>query len=128
MKKVMLFMALILPFTILAQTRPAPSKMERPEPSEMRVKPVENQGIYAYLIMNVIENKGTKKGDKTTYEYKFETNDQRTATAFEKMTSRFQRTIDIINAIGMRGWELAAVEGGTYYFKMKVHKPERVRK
>ena len=126
MKNVILLMALILPFSVFAQTRPAPSKIDREAASEMRFKPVADIGSFTYLIMNVKEVKADKKGDRTILEYKFESNDPRSESAFEKMSSRFERVIDVINAIGLRGWELSAVEGNNYYFKMKVHKqPER---
>lgn len=110
MKNVILIMALVLPFTILAQTRPSPAK--KPLKSER------NDKMVNYMEMTFSEELVGKKGNKkvkTTYS--FNSTEKRVDEMLEKSSDKFKSVVHALNYLNSLGWELISVSGDKYYFK-----------
>jgi hypothetical protein len=116
MKKILILMSFVLPLTILAQTRPMPKKPNgktAPKNENMRG---EKPTHFVYMIMNVEEVKKTKKEEPTT-KYKFQSFDSRYSEKIYHSIKDKTSTIEVLNLLGRRGWELVSVNNEHYYFK-----------
>ena len=110
MKNVILIMALVLPLTILAQTRPSPAK--KPLLSEKKEKTVN------YMEMTFTQElvgKKDKQQVKTTYA--FNSTNKRVDEMLEKSSDKFKSVVHALNYLNAMGWELISVSGDKYYFK-----------
>ena len=117
MKKILVLMSFVLPLTILAQTRPMPSKKPNgktaPKNENMRgEKPTQ----FVYMIMKVEEVKKSKKEASTT-KFKIESFDSRYSEKIYDSIKDKTSTIEVLNLLGRRGWELVSVNNEHYYFK-----------
>ena len=116
MKKILILMCFVLPLTILAQTRPMPKKPNgktAPKNENMRgEKPTQ----FVYMIMKVEEVKKSKKEVSTT-KFKIESFDSRYSKKIHDYIKDKTSTIDVLNLLGLRGWELVSVNNEHYYFK-----------
>ena len=117
MKKILVLMSFVLPLTILAQTRPMPSKKPNgktaPKNENMRgEKPTQ----FVYMIMKVEEVKKSKKEASTT-KFKIESFDSRYSEKIYDYIKDKTSTIEVLNLLGRRGWELVSVNNEHYYFK-----------
>ena len=116
MKKILILMSFVLPLTILAQTRPMPKKPNiktAPKNENMRG---EKPTHFVYMIMKVEEVKKTKK-EEPTIKYKFQSFDSRYTEKINNSIKDKTSTIEVLNLLGRRGWELVSVNNEYYYFK-----------
>jgi len=116
MKKILILMSFVLPLTILAQTRPMskkPNGKTAPKNENMRgEKPTQ----FVYMIMKVEEVKKSKKEVSTT-KFKIESFDSRYSEKIHDYIKDKTSTIEVLNLLGLRGWELVSVNNEHYYFK-----------
>ena len=117
MKKILILMSFVLPLTILAQTRPMPPKKPNgktaPKNENMRG---EKPTHFVYMIMKVEEVKKSKKEESTT-KFKIESFDSRYSEKIYDSIKDKTSTIEVLNLLGRRGWELVSVNNEHYYFK-----------
>ena len=116
MKKILVLMSFVLPLTILAQTRPMPKKPNSkiaPKNENMRD---EKPTHYFYMIIKVEEVKKSKKEEPST-SFKIESFDSRYSEKIYDSIKDKTSTIEVLNLLGRRGWELVSVNNKHYYFK-----------
>ena len=116
MKKILILMSFVLPLIILAQTRPMPKKPNgktAPKNENMRG---EKPTHFVYMIMKVEEVKKSKKEESTT-KFKIESFDSRYSEKIYDSIKDKTSTIEVLNLLGRRGWELVSVNNEHYYFK-----------
>lgn len=116
MKKILILMSFVLPLTILAQTKPMPKKTNgktTPKNENMRG---EMPTHFLYMIMKVEEVKKSKKEEPTT-KFKFQSFDSRYSGKLNDIVKDKTSTIEVLNLLGRRGWELVSVNNEHYYFK-----------
>ena len=116
MKKILVLMSFVLPLTILAQTRPMSKKPNVKSVSKNENIRSEKPTHFIYMIMKVEKVKKSKKEEATT-KFKFQSLDGRYSNKMFDSIKDKTSTIEVLNLLGRRGWELVSVNNEHYYFK-----------
>ena len=116
MKNILIFLIIFLPMTLLAQTKPMPNN-SKDKTTKDKVLNEKKPAPYAYMVMNVTENISKKNNPR--FSFKFRSFSVKHTNRLNKSIEGKGSVIEVINLLGQRGWELVAVDNGSYFFKHK---------
>ena len=116
MKNIVVLISLILPLTLLAQTKPITKKTNSKIVSKNENMKREMPTNYFYMIIKVEEVKKSKKVEPST-KFKIESFDSRYSEKIYDSIKNKTSIIEVLNLLGRRGWELVSVKDEHYYFK-----------
>lgn len=114
MKNILIFLIIFLPMTLLAQTKPM-SNNSKDKTTKDKVLNEKKPAPYAYMVMNVTENISKKNSPR--FSFKFRSFSAKHTNRLNKSIEGKGSVIEVINLLGQRGWELVAVDNGSYFFK-----------
>ena len=69
------------------------------------------------MTMNVTENISKKNSPR--FSFKFRSFSKKHTNRLNKSIEGKESVIEVLNLLGQRGWELVAVDNGSYFFKHK---------
>ena len=114
MKNALIFLIIFLPMTLLSQTKPMPNN-SKDKTTKDKVLNEKKPAPYAYMVMNVTEN--ISKKNTPRFSFKFRSFSVKHTNRLNKSIEGKGSVIEVINLLGQRGWELVAVDNGSYFFK-----------
>ena len=114
MKNILILLIIFLPMTLLAQTKPM-SNNSKDKTTKDKVLNEKKPAPYAYMVMNVTENISKKNSPR--FSFKFRSFSVKHTNRLNKSIEGKGSVIEVINLLGQRGWELVAVDNGSYFFK-----------
>lgn len=114
MKNILILLIIFLPMTLLAQTKPMPNNSKNNTTKDKILKE-KKPAPYAYMIMNVAEN--TSKKNSPRFSFKFRSFSKKHTNRLNNSIEGKGSVIEVLNLLGQRGWELVAVDNGSYFFK-----------